>query len=513
MKAATWFDRTVAVFAPGLALGRMRNRVRFESWARAFDGAARGRHTDGWVRPGTSADAEIALAGPVLRDSARDLRRNNPHVAKGVSAWVNNLVGEGIMPRPATGDEAKDKKVKEAFTRWCDQCDADGQLDFYGLQSLAVGGMVESGEMLARRRFRRPGDGIKIPVQVQLLEPDFIDSSRQGDLDNGNTAIQGVEFDRIGRRAAYWLFGQHPGGIVLSAKSRLQSAPVPATEIAHLYEKQRTQVRGVTWLAPVVRPTRDHGDYLFAEGIRKKSEASVVGIVVGGDDDADPGVNPDTGEPLTVGVVDASGALIEAFQPGMFAYARGGKDIKFNTPAAVGGFGDYNSAALRTIAAGMRLPYELLTGDLSQINFSSIRAGLVDFRRLVSAIQWQIVIPMYCQPLWRWFCEAAYLAGEIDSPDIPVQWAPPAFNWVDPYKDVLADVLAIRAGIKTPQDVIAATGRTMQEVMAELKMWNDLLDKFDMTLDSDPRRTTLKGLMQKTAGEQQAGQAGDGSSA
>ncbi|WP_111423261.1 phage portal protein, partial [Rhodoplanes roseus] len=503
MKASIWFDRAVSVFAPGLALGRVRNRIRFEATVRAYDGAARGRHTEGWTTPGTSADAEIAKAGPVLRDRARDLRRNNPMIAKGVSSWVTNLVGDGIMPRPNTGDDAKNQKVKDAFARWCDECDADGQLDFYGLQALAVGGMVESGEMLVRRRWRRRGDGYRIPMQIQLLEPDFIDSSIQGDR-AGGMAVQGVQFDAIGRRSAYWLYGQHPGASVLTTKARLQSTAIPADDIVHLYEKTRTQVRGVTWLAPVIRSSRDHDDYWFAESVRKKTEASLVGVVIG-EDDADTGINPKTGEPSQPGVVDGDGNLVESISPGMFAYARGGKEIRFTQPASTGGFAETDAAANRRIAAGLRMPYELLTGDMSQVNFTSMRAGLIEFRRLVSMLQWHTIIHPGLSRIWKWFCLAAYTAGEIDSPDIPVEWSPPAFTWVDPYKEVLADVMAIRAGIKTPQDVIGATGRTMQEVLAALAEWNTMLDELELTLDTDPRRTTLKGLMQKSATEELIG--------
>ena len=55
-----------------------------------------------------------------------------------------------------------------------------------------------------------------------------------------------------------------------------------------------------------------------------------------------------------------------------------GKDIKFNQPAATGGHGEYKRASLHTISAGFGIAYELLTGDLSQVNYSSIRAGLVE---------------------------------------------------------------------------------------------------------------------------------------
>ncbi|MEH0072915.1 phage portal protein [Pannonibacter sp. Pt2-lr] len=112
-------------------------------------------------------------------------------------------------------------------------------------------------------------------------------------------------------------------------------------------------------------------------------------------------------------MVDADGNRVEQFEPGLIAYARGGKDIRFNQPAATGGYGEYKRASLHTISAGFRVPYELLTGDLSQVNYSSIRAGLVEFRRMIDAVQWQIFIPMLCAPVWRWFTEAAWAAGQI----------------------------------------------------------------------------------------------------
>ena len=84
-------------------------------------------------------------------------------------------------------------------------------------------------------------------------------------------------------------------------------------------------------------------------------------------------------------VVDAEGKTIEQFEPGLIAYARGGKDIKFNQPASTAGVSEWLRAQLHIIAAGYRVPYELLTGDLSQVNYSSLRGGLVEFRRMVDA--------------------------------------------------------------------------------------------------------------------------------
>ena len=79
------------------------------------------------------------------------------------------------------------------------------------------------------------------------------------------------------------------------------------------------------WGAPVIRSLRDLDDYEVAELVRKKTEACVTAIVFG-DDEAQQGIAP--------AVVDVDGNRVEQFEPGLIAYARGGKDIRFNQPSA-----------------------------------------------------------------------------------------------------------------------------------------------------------------------------------
>ena len=483
---ANWMDHAIASVAPRMAARRVLARQAFETLTRGYDGASKGRRTDGWRAPGSSADTEIGVAGALLRDRMRDLVRNNPHAAKAVAVLVNNIIGAGIMPRAASGDDTLDRKVNALFTRWTAECDADGQLDFYGLQTLICREMVEAGEVLVRRRLRRAGDGLAVPLQLQVLEADFLDAAKRGDA-SAARIVQGIEFDAVGKRRAYWLYTDHPGEAQASLRGGAASRPIPATEIAHVYEKQRTQVRGVPWGAPVIRSLRDLDDYEVAELVRKKTEACVTAIVFG-DDETQQGIAP--------AVVDADGNRVEQFEPGLIAYARGGKDIRFNQPSATGGYGEYKRASLHTISAGFRVPYELLTGDLSQVNYSSIRAGLVEFRRQIDAVQWQLFIPMFCAPGWRWFTEAAWAAGQIPTPDVPVEWSPPKFEAVDPQKDALANLLSIRSGTMTLAEVIAKQGRNPDAVLAEIAATNAKLDALGIVLDSDPRRVTKTGSAQ-----------------
>lgn len=192
MSQFTFLDRMVAWAAPEAGVRRALARRSFEALSakthgssRGYDGAAKGRRTDGWKATGTSADAEIAAASGLLRDRMRDLTRNNPHAAKAVSVLVNNIVGSGIIPRAATGDARLDETVDWLWTEWTAACDADGQLDIFGLQTLAVREMIEAGEVLIRRRPRRLSDGLSVPLQVQIIEADLLDNTRNGDLADG----------------------------------------------------------------------------------------------------------------------------------------------------------------------------------------------------------------------------------------------------------------------------------------------------------------------------------------
>ena len=142
------------------------------------------------------------------------------------------------------------------------------------------------------------------------------------------------------------------------------------------------------------------------------------------------------------------------------------------------------------------MPYELLTGDLSQVNYSSIRAGLVEFRRLIDAVQWQIIIPMFCQPIWEWFVQTAWAAGQLPQPVIAVKWSPPRFEAVDPLKDSMADLMAMRSGTMTLAQAIARQGHNPDAVLAEIALMNARIDNLGLILDSDPRHVTQTGIIQ-----------------
>jgi lambda family phage portal protein len=462
----TLLDRAIASLSPEWALKRQRARNAMSMLERAYDGAKTGRRTGGWVANSTSSDAEIAGSINRLRDRSRDIVRNNPYGQRAQDIFSTNVVGTGII--------AKANGAQEAWDTWCRQCDADGLLDFYGIQALVARTLFESGECLIRLRERRPEDGMNVPLVLQVLEPDHLDTRRTGAVAGGGWVKQGIEYDAIGRRVAYWLFNHHPGDIATTGQT-LTSSRAAAADVLHIFERKRPgQNRGVPRLASVLLKMRDLDDYEEAELVRKGIESCFAAFVTTEDD----------GQTLGQSSTDSADRRIENLSAGMVQYLKPGQDITFGAPQNSGGYADYTKTQLRAIAAGVGITYEQLTGDLSGVNYSSIRAGMVEFHRSVDAVQWLTLVPMLLDPVWARWSAMAYGLRVIKQPAGPVRWTPPRRQWVDPLKDVNAARQEIGAGITSLSETIRSRGEDPEKVFAEIAAERATLARLGIVSDA-----------------------------
>ena len=475
---SNWLDRAIAWVAPTWGVRRIRNRAAANVLL-SYDGARRDRRTGGWTTAGPSADAEIGPDLVTLRDRSRDLVRNNPYAAAAVDELVAQCVGTGITAQP------KNPRLAEAWKFWIDECDAYGQQDLYGLEQLVVRTIFESGECLIRRRPRQSGDGLQIPMQIQVLEPDYLDHNRTG-KNGGNRVIQGVEFDPIGRRVAYWMFGDHPGDNTSFSRFTSESHRVPADGVLHIYDKRRTQVRGVPKLAPVIMSLRDLDEYFEAAIVKKKIEACFSALIT---QNEGPDINP-------VGPVatNSEGQLEESMEPGMIRYLRPGEDVKFGAPGGQGdGYREFMRDLQCRIASGIGITYEQLTGDLSNVNYSSYRAGHLSFRTKIDQFRWLCLVPMFLNPVYQWFVNYAVASGFNAPLDYSVEWSMPGFASVDPEKDARALMTKIRNGITTWPQAIGEEGYDPEEQLKEIAAWNRRFDQAGVVFDCDPRHRTSIG--------------------
>ncbi|ALT76776.1 phage portal protein [Paucibacter sp. KCTC 42545] len=465
------------------------------------EAAGRGRRSLAWMPGNPGAVAAMLATNTELRIKSRDLVRRNAWAQAGIEAFVSNAVGTGIKPQSLAADERFKTDVQALWRDWTEEADAAGQTDFYGLQALACRAMLEGGECLIRLRPRRPEDGLVVPLQLQLLEPEHLPISLNLDLPSGNVVRSGIEFDSLGRRVAYHLYRSHPedGRLApMSGQGGMDTVRIDAKEVIHLFRVLRPgQIRGEPWLSRALVKLNELDQYDDAELVRKKTAAMFAGFVTR--------QNPEDNL-MGEGAADGDGIALAGLEPGTLQILEPGEDIKFSDPADVGGsYGEFLRTQFRAVAAAIGVTYEQLTGDLTGVNYSSIRAGMLEFRRRCEMVQHGVLVHQMCRPVWAAWMKQAVLAGAIEAPGfarggparrrqyLQVKWIPQGWQWVDPEKEFKAMLLAIRAGLMSRSEAISAFGYDAEDVDREIAADNQRADDLGLIFDSDPRRTSKDG--------------------
>lgn len=462
------------------------------------EAAGRGRRGIAWMPGNPGAVAAMLATSHDLRIKSRDLVRRNAWAAAGIEAYVANAVGTGIKPQSMATDESFRAAAQQLWRAWTEEADASDQTDFYGLQGLACRAMLEGGECLIRLRPRRPEDRLSVPLQIQLLEAEHLPLTLNTELPTGNQIRSGIEFNALGRRVAYHLYRSHPedGRLApMSGQGGLNTVRIPASEILHLYRVLRPgQIRGEPWLARALVKLNELDQYDDAELVRKKTAAMFAGFITR---------NAPEDNLLGEGVSDPNGVALAGLEPGTLQILEPGEDVKFSDPADVGGsYGEFLRTQFRAVASAIGVTYEQLTGDLSGVNYSSIRAGLLEFRRRVETVQHGVLVHQMCRPVWGAWMDQAVLAGALEAPGYPrrwreytaCKWVPQGWQWVDPEKEFKALLLAIRSGLMSRSEAISSFGYDAEDVDREIAADNARADGLGLVFDSDPRKVAKTGV-------------------
>lgn len=475
-----FLDRLVLFLSPVAGEKRVSARRRAELVAgqRDYEVARPTYRNKGWKRSSKDADAVNRLALKSTREFARYLVENNAWAARGVEVITSNVIGTGIVP------SCKDPSAMALWKAWANDwyCDSRELLPFSGLSEQILRTVVISGECLVRRRPRKIEDRLPIPLALEVLEPDYIDTSvNEARGASGGPTVDGIEFDPIGRRTAYWLFSQHPG----ASNGKAESQRIPAPQILHIYRPLRPQqTRGITWLAQSITPLMDFDRYEDAQLLKQQIAACFAAFVV----DVEGSAAPIGGTPK------AATPNVEDIQPGGVAYLPEGKDVKFGTPPSITP-DSFDVRQLRRISAGYGVTYEDLTGDYSNATFSSARMGRIAHRRLVEKWQWNMLIPMLHQRVWEWAMTAAVEAGALPAVP-PVRWTTSPLPMIDLQVEIDAAAKAIRSGLLTQSEAIREQGYDPDEFFAEKTADDKRLSASGIVLDTDPRKMSQAGQAQ-----------------
>jgi len=476
--------------------------TRLNAMSSAYEGgSATGSRSRNWNPSAAGPNSAATSSLSTIRRRARDAVRNDPWAKTAVTRWVSNVIGTGIQPYPRHPDAGVRRALKELWADWAPEADADGRLDFYGLQALAARSMFVDGEALSRLRSRRPQDGLVVPLQVQAIEGDMLPVEDTRPIAAGHEVVNGVEFDAIGQRTAYHLWNRHPGDAATGRVMREQRR-VPADQVIHAYQILRPgQVRGVSELATVLLRLRTLDNFDDAVAFRQEIANLFAGFVVTKDDEAG---RPDPVSEITNNdeVYDDDGTPLVGLEPGSMNVLPEGRDVKFATPpGAPDSYADFMRQQLMAAFASVGIPYELATGDLRGISDRTLRVVVNEFHRLIEQFQWTVFIHQWCRPIWNAWVDAIALAGVLPMDAYlrnrrlyrRVLWVPQGWPYFNPVQDVKANTDAVRAGFISRSAIILAQGEDPEEVAEQMRADNDQADGDGLTLDSDSRHARNKG--------------------
>lgn len=451
----------------------------------AYAAAVHNRFTQDWIFPvGASANDIIRRGHRQLVNRARALARDDGHAKRFLGLVQQNVIGPDGMRMEPRNKDARDefdkplnRNIKAGWLRWAEDpymTSADGRSAWVDVENAYMRDIARDGECLIRIL---EGFDNEFGFAVQVLDPDMLDVEFNRPAGRGQNEIRmGVEIDQWGRPVNYWLWDRHPGDSLSYTGDRERIA-VPASQIIHDFVQEYAgQTRGVTWFAAVMLKMRMLDGYQEAELVAARLAASKMGFF-----------EPDAANPPAVpaGSDDPGGFTAEA-SPGQFDVLPVGYHLREwdpKHPAAA--YDAFTRGMLRVIATGLETSYASLTGDLTQVNYSSIRAGLLTERDVWRGLQNRVRRRLHARVYRRWL-QWAVTTGQVKLPTRNAsrhdahEFLPRGWAWVDPLKDITATGLAIRLGLESRTHAAGQAGRSLDEIFADLDRENQLADEYEV---------------------------------
>jgi len=477
-------DVAISYISPKAGLQRAKLRAQeavIRSAKRSYEGATKGRRGDGWTSNGANnQNLDIMRALPALRERSIDAYKNNPTVFKIIRTIQNNVVGTGIMPTPVSvvGQKAlTDKeiqKIKAAWELFAKTCDFDGMANFFGQQSMGMRTVAMQGEIFVVRQ--RDASAV-IPFKLQILSPHMCDHNKNSFAtlrSPDNYVVQGVEFDKRGRKVGYWMHEYNPNNEFI-----LKLAPkfVSVDDVLQVFYKEYPeQVRGIPFGTSAMLNTRDLADYEDAQLMLQKVAACHVAFTTM--------PQPEAGTVGVEGTEEDARIDVDHMEPGMIQHMAPGEEVTFNNPPTPQSYAEYVSKNQQKTAAGFGVTYEQATGDMSNVNFSSGRMGWIEAQRQIEDWQYNMFIPQFCDKVWDWFVEGMKMANIIPQDrKVGAEWTPQGREMIDPVKEMNGLILELKSGLVSWTEACKRRGYNPDVLMDQMKKDKKLFEEAGINVD------------------------------
>lgn len=486
-----WFGRIFSFFGK-------KEQNNLKSNIKSFNVARKSRlnNNNGFLSRGGDINSDVFTDGLKLMEMARESEKNSPFTRKYLNSMVNNVVGPTGFNLSIKGmdkdilDSKNNKIIENYFWEWAKSknCDYSKRFSLYEMLELLARQLQRDGEVFFIKQ--RGGKELNpFGFSLQMLDVLRLDRRYNGiNPKTNNRIIMSVEVDDFNRVIAYYI-RKHIDSVVPGVNRDLNGSEyirLNAEDVIYLYKPtDPEQIRGYSQLVAGLETLEQLTDYQEAELVNARVSASKMGFFISNDTNVN---RLDVADE-----VDEEGNFISEVEPGTFHVLPNGYDYKENQTNFPATYDKFVKTNLRTLASAWNISYEDLSNDRENVNYSSIRAGLVNDRDVYKAIQ-SFIIEKFLSNVYEEFLKNSILNKSIkkfngkflDINDFEKfsnhQWRGRGFAWVDPQKDISASISAVSFGLSSRQREAEKLGIDLFEVFDELAMEKQLAESKGLDL-------------------------------
>ena len=511
----------------------------------AFEGAQRfSREMASWRSPNNSADRDMLPFKDILDARSKDIARNDAYVENGIEKYKDAVVGAKFTLNANPNieylkrkDSRFDEKWMEEFqeevealwelsaennSRWIDaqRTKTATEIVRLGLASTLVQGeAILSSEWI--RRTRRPFKTAFLMIDPTRLDDPGIDYG--GETASKNIR-RGVRLNSYGEPIGYFISTDHPHDYYPMFQSNFtgtnyqytpKETPWGRQNILHCYEEKRVgQTRGVGKMVAALKEmkmTKSFRDIMlqnaivnatYAAAIESELPTKEVFEMLGGDD-----TNPEDYSAALAGYTsgflgslseylsESNGTILNGVKiPHLFP----GTKLNLQPARTSGPLGtEFEKSLLRYLAANFNMSFEQFTGDMSDVNYSTLKGAINETEKHMKVEKRvtadRIMNFMYC----NWL-EEQLVGGNISSmpSGYPAFWddmnreAYSQADWfnsgrgqIEELKESQAASLRLKSKISTWEDEMGRLGKDWRRSIRQMAREKEYAKKFDIDLD------------------------------
>lgn len=491
-----------------------------------YSGARITKLNNHWMPKHFSGDQAIRESWDLLTARIRDRVRNDSALTKCKETLLRLVIGTGIHSYSNASELMEEDEQLVGFEvesdtwfeRWAEsEADAEGEHSWWELQRLAFGDVIEAGNALFLETIR-DDPSRTVPLAYQLLEWEQIDKTVDRDAEwsrnhrgrRYNRISNGVEFDSLNRKVAYYVYDAHPYDS--STGWSFTSRRIPASRILHLYQPQRPSAKlGVTWFAPLMQTNQDLDRYVANE-LTTRALTALLGVAIKTNDkNASVGLDaedPDTGLPSFKLGYPHIGVLNKDDEIEVVETKRDTKEAN----ALI-------NLLLNLQAMGCRISLNRLLGDPSRANLASIKASHQDDEAMVAPIQQtvarRLVLPVrHAHTRWGFAQGLFRNATARDYQRQPWRYntcSVIASDSVDLDQEAVESAIdRMRSGLSTYQDECAKRGTHWRRNLRKMKTVNEIAREMGVVLDWTKGQGSVPDSATSIAGDQETQNASPG---